>query len=400
MAIDAKIPMIATTIMSSTRVKPAVFFILEVSFIIRTSILEGVFCGPRFVAILYQRESSLTFYYRNVPFLFKTNLINLFICIGPRDTIHIMRTQVIQGAGVIVLFALGIMLNFELMPVRRSQFRPGGDEVPFTWHPNLFRMISFGHVPAATDWLLIKFLTTPEWKHVAPGKRAKSYYDLELATDLDPAFFSLYTAGSQFLTVIRNDNDGALKIIEKGEAFRRDKLPSYPKSFRDEQWANAWRVPFLKAFIEMFELGDFPAASQTLSVMHEFPNAPDYLKRIATHLLDPVERYDVGERMLGQMIGAAKTDVERDQLRLKLENLKLARELAVLNQAFDGFLHRKYGAKFAMRNLPNAVAQREFAEYLTKSKRSPLDQRGGRLRVHPSGRIDTTTKRERVFGLD
>ena len=311
-----------------------------------------------------------------------------------------MKTQVIHGTAVSILLAIGIGLNLELMPVRRSQFSPSADEISFTWNPVLYRMMSFGHVPLATDWLLIKFLTVPDWKHVTVGKRAKSYYDLELATELDPAFYSLYTAGAHFLTVVRNDNEGAIKIIEKGENFRQTKLASYPAKFRETHWGAAWRIPFIKAFIEMFELNDFPAAAKSLSVIDQFPEAPAYLTKLSARLLDPVQRYDVGERILNVMLVNSKQDKEREILKNRIDDLKTSRLITKVNLRFEEFLRKKFGAKMNLATFSRDAADKELLEFSKKSKVPLVDDRGGKLYIILSNRIDTTTKREKVFGLE
>jgi hypothetical protein len=310
------------------------------------------------------------------------------------------KTQVFRATLMVFLFGLSVLINLELMPVRRSQFKPGGDEIPFTWNPTLYRMMAFGHVPVATDLLLIEFLTSPEWKHVAEGKRAKAFYDLDLATELDPAFYSLYTAGAHFLTVVRNDNVGALKIIEKGENFRKNRLPAYPDSFQKEHWGLAWRIPFIKAFIEMFEVNNFPAAAVSLSTIDQFPEAPLHLKRLSTRLAHPVERYDVGRKILNGMLNASKLEREKEEIQKKIRNLEISRLVAVANFNFTNYLLKKFGKKFDQRALAQNTVERELADYAKKAGITLRDGVGGKFFVTMDNRIETTTKRDRVFGLE
>jgi len=74
-------------------------------------------------------------------------------------------------AGVLCL--VGLFVQQDLVSARPRIAQEITDDVGYTWNPNLFRIISFGHSTVAVDWLMLKFLTTSEWRRVQPGKRAK-----------------------------------------------------------------------------------------------------------------------------------------------------------------------------------------------------------------------------------
>src|SRR3954462_9125494 len=57
------------------------------------------------------------------------------------------------------------------------------------WNPELFKTLSFGQTPAAVDWLWIKSLQDTSMTKVSKGMHPSLYFDLDLATDIDPAYF-------------------------------------------------------------------------------------------------------------------------------------------------------------------------------------------------------------------
>ncbi|MGK5088766.1 hypothetical protein WDW86_14510 [Bdellovibrionota bacterium FG-2] len=96
----------------------------------------------------------------------------------------------------------------------------------------MFKALSFGHWLAAADWLWIKSFADPTLTHVAPGTHPELYYNLDLITDLDPAFFDLYVTGANLLAVVRNDGAGARDLLRKGASFYRERLPQEPEAIQ------------------------------------------------------------------------------------------------------------------------------------------------------------------------
>ena len=77
-------------------------------------------------------------------------------------------------------------------------------------NPAIYGIMTFGQLPAAVDWHLIRSLITdPSTVPVAKGTHPSGYYDLDLASDLDPSFFQLYVLGANALAVLRSDGPGA-----------------------------------------------------------------------------------------------------------------------------------------------------------------------------------------------
>lgn len=287
------------------------------------------------------------------------------------------------------LFLISFMLQKDIALERPHPSLEAQDDVGYTWNPNLFRIVSFGHATVAVDWLMIKFVTTEEWQHVKPGRRARQYYDLDLSTDVDPAFFTLYTAGANFLTVARNDSESAYQIISKGDVFRRSSLhQSYPISFIDRYWASEWRIPLVKIYIELFEMNNLEAASRTLAGMDNIPGAPEYLKSLSQRLSDPVRRFEVADRIIDQNIKIALSEREREVWLKKRRDLSIAWFLATVNRVFS--LYRK-----SDRN----VKQR-WQRFIQENPKLARDPVGGRVFLNSRGMLDSDSERKFTFAGD
>ncbi len=268
------------------------------------------------------------------------------------------------------------------------------------WDPRLFQILSFGHLPSAVDWLMIRFLIIdPSSKHVAPGTHPSVFYDLDLATDLDPIFFELYTAGANYLTVIRNDNEGAKELLLKGDRFRRQLLPSFPEEFQARFWRRQWQIPLLLAYVYLFEMDDMPEAARQFLEAAALPGSPAYLDRLAIRLQKPGGQYEVGLKLLNLLIDGTKAPDVRERMVRKRDSLFLGQYLFHLNDAFRAYLQEKpkYRAKH---EVDERGMQQYFRQFLADSRTPPRDPWGGELSVDAGGKINSSTPRERVMGLE
>jgi hypothetical protein len=255
--------------------------------------------------------------------------------------------------------------------------------------PELTRALSFGQLPVAIDWLWMKSLQDPAYSHVRPGTHPPAFYELDLASDLDPAYRDIYTAGATMLAVVRTDGPGARDLLLKAERFRKEKLDSYSPEFRARFWPDEWRIPLILAYTYLFELGDMPKAADAFLEASTLPGAPSYLGRLATRLRAPGGRYEVGLRLLDHMMSEHRAASVREELARKHRSLEVG---AFLYKAEDDFSRYRAGH-------PAADAGKAWERFL--AGRAPLDPWGGELRLDArSGRILTTTPHEAVFGLD
>lgn len=292
------------------------------------------------------------------------------------------------------LFLASILhLNRELSVSVNQRFekisRDSEGSASFRWHPGLYRILSFGHVPASVDWLLIRFLTDGNLSKIKDEQESESSRILNLATEIDPAFFSLYTAGANFLAVARNDRNGARKLIDRGAFFAREKLPLYPQSFRDTEWLYAWRVFMIQGYIYLMEFQDVENAAKAYGAMEQFSDLPIGLKgitqnirtlegqfRIALNSLSVIKRWYAEDPIVTREL------IEKEKL------LLLGQSLFQWNRDFEKFPRLKKESD-----------SERFARFRSTREIPESDAFGGRITIDGKGRITSDTPRKSVFGI-
>jgi hypothetical protein len=278
------------------------------------------------------------------------------------------------------VWVTGILILNGLLIRQRADFKTPADAPPFVWRPELYRILSFGQLPAAVDALLLKFLVEDSITHVEPGVTARVFYYLDLATDLDPAYFSLYTAGTGFLAVVKNDKASALKLITKGENFRKYELPKYPDIVRNTYWEDEWRIPFLDGYVHLFEIGDLIGASAAYHELEGLPGAPSGVHYLSRHFEKPGGIYEVGLNVLKNMLSTEIDENVIRELKLKQKSLSLSSDLFRLNSEFKAY-------------------KGNWARFKREKNIPETDPFGGKIFISHDGKIDSTTERTEVLGI-
>lgn len=262
-------------------------------------------------------------------------------------------------------------------------------------NPELYRVLSFGHLPSAVDWLWIVSLTKTDVVKVADKQHSKFFHDVDTMTDLDPLFAEVYVASANLLAVVQNDGIGARIILEKGEEFRNNILPQMPDSYRQDYWPYPWQVPLLLAYVHLFELNDMPHGAVYFKEAASLPGSPPYLANLSRRLERPGGEYEVGLKLLNFMINKNPDDQKaREGLEKKRSDLFIGQYLHDLNLSFATFSSNRVGRSILSL----------WAEFRRESKISEVDPWGGKLSVDTSkgagGKIVSTTPHAQVFGLE
>lgn len=291
----------------------------------------------------------------------------------------------------VAALALQVTLNLHLEPQSKVKI-PAQSENAHRWDPRIFKMLSFGHLPAAIDWMWIQVLLDNNMTHVAKGTHPAIYYTLDLITGLDPINFDSYKAGANLLAIVRDDGLGARDLLEKGETFRKEKLASYPLKLQDDYWRYSWSIPLLLGYVYMFELQDMPHASVAFQQAAMIPGSPPYLQSMQKRLQSPGGEYEVGLRLLNHMIAGEKNEDAKEELTKKRNSLFVGQFLFDLNHSFQSFLQ--------VRSRTPGSFESKFVAFMKNSHTAPRDPWGGVLSVTSEGKIVTSTPHNKVLGLD
>jgi len=259
--------------------------------------------------------------------------------------------QTLASAAFIFLTALG--LGRLLRATETSWIEPPAT-ISQELDPTLAQVASLGHVAAVVDAILIRSLGDPAYDRVARGTHPPLYYELKLATSLDPTFEGLYWYGSLILAVVRKDGPGGDEILER--AHERIVMGEFGK--------RAWFMEVLRATNALFELQDIPKAMAAFEYASRLPGAPPYLGSLSRRLGTPEGRFEVARRSLGSMIQSAADEQIKAELEARLGELALSERLHKINEQFKHWLQGRQatGALFDRFRGPAGYAELKWDE--------------------------------------
>ncbi len=293
------------------------------------------------------------------------------------------------------LLVLQIYLG-QILPTLETAYVPLPMKQESKWNPTLFKTLSFGHHSLAVDWLLIRFLSDPALEHVSEGEHPPAYYDLDLATDIDPLFFDFYWAGSYKLAIVRDDVAGAEELIKKGLRTYKNGLPS--EEFKNTQWWEVWQLYQVLGYIYLMEKGDLALAQQVFEEAAELPHVPGYIKDLAKKFRQPGGAYLVGMTITDFLLRKADNEEDQQKLLEKRKSLYLGQVLTQANQEFEKYLTSQI--KVSRSKLVPAKLQEYFEHFIREKNLRPTDEWGGKIYLNDQGKITTTTPRQSVMGLE
>jgi hypothetical protein len=212
---------------------------------------------------------------------------------------------------------------------------------------------------------------------------------LNLATELDPAYYPLYIGGANYLAVARDDRFGALKLVEKGERYLLGPLKTQSEEFRKTHWADSWRLYLTKGYLYLLEFQDAKRASEAYSHMGDFEDAPEAIKLMAKSNKSPEAQFNLAANSI-RILRAWRADDAKYQAELdvKVKFLLTAKDLVIWNRKFRETLGRR------------SATSEAFRQFRTKYKIPDRDHLGGEIYLNSSGKIDTKTEKVPTLGTD
>jgi hypothetical protein len=251
-------------------------------------------------------------------------------------------------------------------------------------------MITFGHWPAAIDWIWMSCLLNDDPLELPGGAHSVLYYNSQLITDLDPAFRDIYLSAASLLSVIHRDGAGARELMLKAETFLEQGLPLLPKTIQERYWKQPWAVEVVLAYVYLFDLNDMPHAAQVFRKASRFSDAPAYVHSLARKLFEKEGQYVVGLNLLSFMIAGATDDKLRSELEKKQSNLRFNHLLFQINAAFVEYLQKR---KKQIKTEAWDIFQRDRKGVIPAFLR-------GTLFLDKEGKVATSIPHLQVFGLN
>jgi hypothetical protein len=134
---------------------------------------------------------------------------------------------------------------------------------------DLLIFLSAGNKRLLTDLLWVQTLLESDIEHYS--KRDLSnwmFIRFNTIATLDPYFYENYIWGGQYLSIVKDDLIGAVKLMEKGAKY-----------FPDD-----YRLLSTLGFTYYFELGDYKKGLEFMEKIENNPKAPPYFRSIVMKL--------------------------------------------------------------------------------------------------------------------
>lgn len=261
-------------------------------------------------------------------------------------------------------------------------------QTPQSLPPHLVKTMSFGMLPMVVDWLWIRAIQDPAYTHVTEGTHPPAFYDIDLATKLDPAFFLGYWAGGSILVIVRDDVEGGKQILERGEEFRRTQLSSWSPELIAKHWPAQWQMLILLGYVHTFELKNLAEGIKYYRIAADTEGAGPILKRIASRMDEPDGLYVIGEKIVQALYNQSKE--RNDPIEAQEKLARQHKSLVVNHFVFN------LNLEWSKEKKKSAAALEAFL-----SRKSIVgDMFGGRLFLGKDGKIDSTTDRDHtVMGI-
>lgn len=179
-------------------------------------------------------------------------------------------------------------------------------------------ILAIGNRRLISDLIWIQTLLESDDTHYS-GKDLNNWMYLRFKTIsiLDPKFYENYLFGGIYLSIVKDDLEGAADIFEKGLTF-------YPKDFR---------LNYHAGFNYYFEMGDFKKGLEKLEVVENDPKAPGPLKYIINKLrFETSNNYEATLNFLVQSYEMNKDPAIRRKLSRDIYSLKAEMDLKCLNE--------------------------------------------------------------------
>lgn len=191
-------------------------------------------------------------------------------------------------------------------------------ETAININKDLLIFLSAGNKRLLTDLLWVQTLLESDIEHYAKKDLNNwMYIRFNTISVLDPHFYQNYAWGGQYLSIVKDDLIGAVKLMEKGVKY-----------FPDD-----YRLNYNLGFTYYFELGDYQKGVVYMEKIQNHPKAPVFIPSLVMKMktelgFDP----NVILSLIFELMTTTKDEGLRDKLSRDFHALKAERDILCLKE--------------------------------------------------------------------
>jgi hypothetical protein len=226
---------------------------------------------------------------------------------------------------------------------------------------NVVRVLSLGFERAVADlfWIRTVYYVGDEYASKVGWPAAERLANL--VTDTDPHFDSAYVVMASVLGGLRHQPDEAIRILEKGAA-----VSSY------------WRIHFLLGFQYFLEKREYVRGAHCLERAVAL-GGPTYLQFLVSRLYTSAGDPTTAMQFIEERLKSEETPQVRADLEKRLSDIRINRDLALLDTAIASYTEKNHRAPKDLHALVDAGLLASL----------PRDPKGGEYSIFSDGKAGT-----------
>lgn len=227
---------------------------------------------------------------------------------------HISTNELLLLAvGLLCFFGAGILHQKVIKP----QIVLNKQDTAFNVNKEILVLLSAGNKRIISDSLWIQTLMESDLEHYRKTDlKSWMYLRFKSIAKLDPYFYQNYSWGGQYLSIIKDDLQGAIDLMEEG-------IKIYPDDYR---------LNYLLGFTYYHEFGNYDKGIQYFEKIMNNEQAPHYLKTLVNKMkIEKGYNIDVTLNLIKNQLQLTNDKHLKEKLNKDLYALKAERDLRCLN---------------------------------------------------------------------
>jgi len=256
------------------------------------------------------------------------------------------------GAGLLFLGTAGFINQNTKRPILEISKQDTAINV----NKNLLVFLSAGNKRLVSDVIWIQTLMESDLEHYK-NKDLNSWLYLRFMTiqALDPEFYENYLYGGQFLSIIKDDLEGANALYSKGI----------------EKFPDDYKLNFQAGFINYFEKGDFKTALKYLTKIQDYPEAPLFLISLINKIKYGISNDLESTFKLVQFnYETTKGPELKERLWKQLYSIRAEIDLNCLNKGLPSCSHKDLDGDLYLKKADGYHAAKIYVKYGIKLKKN------------------------------
>lgn len=253
-----------------------------------------------------------------------------------------------------ILLFIGIFFFIQAVSIHKNSTRPeiiiSKQDSAFNLDITFLKLFSSGNQKLISNILWIQTLMESDLEKYAKNKYADWMYLRFLAiANLDPWFYQNYLYGGMYLSVVKDDLEGAAQIFNLG-------LEKYPDDYK---------LNYYQGFNYFFEMGDYEKGYQILKKLKTNPKTPFSLKFVINKLqFETSGNYDFAINYLKGAYNLTSDERVKKKIINDIYALSAERDLKCLNDQNSSCNKLDtFGLPYVKDSKGNWKAQKEYLPF-------------------------------------